>query len=42
MTTAAEVDWSKSIPKIDQQPYAKYDLDADEIAFIETKVKPME
>ena len=35
-------DWSKSIPEIDQQLYAKYKLDADEIAFIEAHVKPME
>lgn len=40
-TTASDIDWSKSIPEIDQQLYAKYSLDAEEIAFIEEKVKPM-
>lgn len=41
-TTRSDIDWSKSIPEIDQQLYAKYGLDADEIAFIEDNVKPME
>lgn len=41
-TEASEIDWSKSIPEIDQQSYAKYGLDPEEIAFIEAKVKPME
>ncbi len=41
-TGGSDIDWSKSIPEIDQQLYAKYGLDADEIAFIEEKVKPME
>ena len=41
-TEASEIDWSKSIPEIDQQLYAKYGLDPEEIAFIEAKVKPME
>ena len=41
-TNASEIDWSKSIPEIDQQLYAKYGLDPEEIAFIEAKVKPME
>lgn len=41
-TTDSDIDWSKAIPQIDQQLYAKYGLDADEIAFIETNVKPME
>ena len=38
----SDIDWSKSIPEIDQQLYAKYQLDADEIDFIESHVKPME
>lgn len=38
----SDIDWSKSIPQIDLQLYSKYGLDADEIAFIEAKVKPME
>ncbi len=41
-TSASDIDWSKPIPQIDQQLYAKYGLDAEEIAFIEAKVKPME
>lgn len=41
-TAKSDIDWSESIPQIDQQLYAKYKLDADEIAFIETKVTPME
>lgn len=41
-TSASDIDWSKSIPEIDQQLYAKYGLDSEEIAFIESNVKPME
>ena len=41
-TSASDIDWSKSIPEIDAQLYAKYGLDAAEIAFIEEKVTPME
>lgn len=41
-TSGSDIDWSKPIPEIDQQLYAKYGLDAGEIAFIEDKVKPME
>ncbi len=41
-TSASDIDWSKPIPEIDQQLYAKYGLDSEEIAFIEAKVKPME
>jgi hypothetical protein len=40
-TGDSEIDWTKSIPGIDAQLYAKYGLDAEEIAFIEAKVKPM-
>ena len=40
-TSASDIDWSKSIPEIDRQLYAKYGLDAEEINFIETHVKPM-
>jgi hypothetical protein len=39
--SSSDIDWSKSIREIDQQLYAKYELDADEIAFIESHVKPM-
>jgi site-specific DNA-methyltransferase (adenine-specific) len=41
-TSNSDIDWSKSISDIDQQLYAKYDLTADEIALIESKIKPME
>ena len=40
-TPASGIDWSKSIPEIDQQLYTKYGLDAAEIEFIETHVKEM-
>lgn len=38
----SDIDWSKTIPEIDQQLYKKYDLDQVEIDFIEEKVRPME
>ena len=37
-----DIDWSKSVPEIDKQLYAKYNLDESEIAFIESMIKPME
>jgi type II restriction enzyme len=40
-TPASDIDWSKSIPEIDRQLYAKYGLDETEITFIETHVKEM-
>ena len=40
-TPSSDIDWSKSIPEIDQQLYAKYGLDENEIEFIETHVKEM-
>ena len=40
-TSASDVDWSKSIPEIDQQLYKKYGLSKEEIEFIETHVKEM-
>jgi len=40
-TTKSDIEWSKSIPEIDKQLYAKYGLDEKEIKFIETHVKPM-
>lgn len=39
---ASDIDWSQPIPQIDEQLYAKYGLDSEEIAFIEANVKPME
>ena len=41
-TAASDIDWSKTISEIDTQLYAKYNLTAEEIAFIESKVKEME
>lgn len=41
-TPASDIDWSKSIPEIDQQLYAKYGLDESEIEFIESHVKEMD
>lgn len=40
-TVNSDLDWSKSIPEIDQQLYAKYGLSAAEIEFIESMIKPM-
>lgn len=37
----SDIDWSKSIPEIDQQLYRKYGLSEEEINFIETNVKEM-
>lgn len=41
-TSTSDIDWSKSIPEIDQQLYKKYGLSQEEIDFIETRVKAME
>lgn len=40
-TNESDIDWSKSIPEINQQLYKKYGLDDDEIEFIESHVKEM-
>ena len=40
-TEKSDIDWSKSVAEIDQQLYAKYGLNAEEIAFIEKMIKPM-
>lgn len=40
-TANSDIDWSKSIPEIDQQLYRKYGLSEEEINFIETNVKEM-
>lgn len=40
-TDRSDINWSKSIPEIDQQLYVKYGLDEKEIAFIESHVKEM-
>ena len=41
-TAASDIDWSRSVAEIDRQLYAKYGLSAEEVAFIEEKIKPME
>ena len=41
-TSNSDIDWSKTIPEIDQQLYKKYGLSQEEIDFIETHVKEME
>lgn len=41
-TDAHDVDWSKPIPEIDRQLYAKYGLTDEEIGFIESHVKEMD
>lgn len=40
-TNSSDIDWSKSIPEIDQQLYTKYKLNEKEIGFIERMIKPM-
>ena len=41
-TERSDIDWSKSVAEIDKQLYAKYSLTNDEIAFIESMIKPMD
>ena len=41
-TENSDIDWNKSISEIDAQLYAKYNLTKEEIAFIESMIKPME
>lgn len=41
-TEKSDIDWSKSVAEIDQQLYKKYHLSNEEIAFIESMIKPME
>lgn len=40
-TSDSDIDWSKSVEDIDAQLYAKYNLSDEEIAFIESMIKPM-
>ncbi|OUQ49732.1 type II restriction endonuclease [Alistipes sp. An116] len=40
-TSNNDINWSKSIPEIDQQLYLKYHLTDKEIAFIEKMIKAM-
>lgn len=41
-TGGSDIDWTKTIAEIDAQLFAKYGLAAEEIAFIENRVTPME
>ncbi len=41
-TTKSDIDWKQSVAEIDRQLYKKYDLDKEEIDFIEKMIKPME
>lgn len=41
-TPSSDIDWSGSVSGIDRQLYRKYGLSAEEVSFIESKVKPME
>ena len=41
-TDKSDIDWSQSVADIDRQLYRKYNLTDDEIAFIESMIKPME
>ncbi len=40
-TPSSDIDWNKSVPEVDKQLYAKYHLTNEEIAFIESMIKPM-
>lgn len=40
-TPSSDIDWTKSIPEIDQQLYKKYNLSEEEVAFTESMIKPM-
>lgn len=40
-TDKSDIDWSQSVADIDRQLYRKYGLTDDEIAFIESMIKPM-
>lgn len=41
-TANSDIDWTKSIPEIDQYLYKKYNLSPEETDFIETHVKEMD
>lgn len=40
-TSLSDIDWNKSILEIDNQFSAKYHLSNEEIAFVESMIKPM-
>lgn len=41
-SSSSDIDWKKNISEIDQQLYNKYGLDDNEIAYIESMIRPME
>lgn len=41
-STNSDIDWTKSVAEVDQQLYAKYGLNSEDIDFIESHVKPMQ
>lgn len=41
-TSQSDIDWSQSISDIDQQLYKKYNLSPEEIAYIESTIKPID
>lgn len=41
-TEQSDIDWTQTIHEIDQQLYAKYNLNDEEIAFIESNIKQMD
>lgn len=41
-STKSDVDWSQSVTDIDSYLYRKYDFSEEEIAFIESMIKPMD
>lgn len=41
-TEDSEIDWAKSTDEIDEQLYGKYGLDAEEVAFIQARVKAID
>ncbi len=41
-TSSSDINWGEQIADIDRQLYRKYGLSADEVAFIEKMIKPME
>ena len=41
-TSMSDIDWSRPVPEIDAQLYAKYGITKTEQKFIESMIKPME
>lgn len=40
-SSSSDIDWSASVREIDQQLYSKYDLNIEEVAFIETRIRSL-